>query len=79
MDENKNNNEQEKLPYGIEPETKKKSDGDNGNYMSAGMCVGLAIGGIIGDRFFKDYTMGIIMGMCVGMGIGSLISLIKKK
>lgn len=37
MYENKNNNEQEKLPYGNEPGTKKKSDGDNGNYMSAGM------------------------------------------
>ena len=75
MDENKKNNEQDKLPYGNEPEKKKKSD-DEGTYMSVGLCLGLAIGGIIGEVIFKNYTTGMLMGMCLGIGIGSLI---KKK
>jgi outer membrane lipoprotein SlyB len=44
--------------------------------MSLGMCAGAAFGGVLGQSFFGNMTIGmsigIPIGMCAGMAIGSM-------
>ena len=55
-----------------EPDTKKKDDGE-GNYMSEGMCIGLALGLAFGQSVFHNAGIGMCMGLSIGMLLGMSI------
>jgi hypothetical protein len=54
---------------------KEEHEEAQGNYMSLGMCFGLALGGVFGLATNNSTTC-MLLGMCLGLAVGSLV---KKK
>ena len=52
---------------------KKKSDKNNEDYGSEGMCIGMSIGTALGSSFASNVGMGMTLGMLIGLVIGSCI------
>jgi len=69
-------NDKELKQDGSKEQKKCEDTADEGNYMTFGICIGMALGTSIGHLFFDNMATGLAVGMCLGLAVGVAI---KKK